>query len=529
MSSAGRSVDRCGGPPAPSRFGVDSTRPARPCDGSVTVLPSLTGAPVGWCPAGSSRVDDTHHVIESRARSPLQAPDLQAPPPLKERRSSSRRAEDQIASQETLLLARALDILAEDAGAETRLADLLDLLARTVGARRAAVVADGSERRVVVGIGRAEDPAAGLALASWLDGAAPRSRADRAASAPARIAVAEGSHPPRGARPLASPSYAQVAVPTAGHVSLGFAFADAADAALADVRLPRSLARHAAVALALVTDQLAAEQELTTLRAREGERATFVSTVAHELRTPLTGLAGYLDLILGGSVDDPEVQREFMERGRGIVTTIADLVGDLLELSRLESGALALASRPFSLADAIRHVADGLDAIAMDRGIALDVSLPPRLQAATGDRRRVEQIVTNLAANALKFSPAGSTIGLTGWFDGSVALVAIRDEGGGIDAEDRARIFERFYRMAGHDRITGTGLGLPIARDLARSMGGELAVASVPGSGSTFVLALPGPTPVAPASIAACLERALADEELALEERAVLRAIRGPG
>ena len=471
-------------------------------------------------------VDDKHHVIESRPRSPLQAPDLQAPPPIRERRSASRRAEDQLATQEALLLARALDVLADDVGAEARLADLLDLLARTVGARRAAIVADATDRRVVVGIGSGEDPAAALALGAWLDGAAPRSRADRAASAATPISVAEGSHPSRGARPLPTPAYAQVAVPTAGRVTLGFAFADPADAALADLRLPRSLARHAAVALALVTDQLSAERELATLRARDAERAQFVSTVAHELRTPLTGLAGYLDLILGGSVDDPDVQREFMERGRAIVTTIADLVGDLLELSRLESGAVTLERRPFSVADAVRHVADGLDPIAMERGIALRVDLPPRLRAATGDRRRVEQIVTNLAANALKFSAAGSAVELTARFAGSVAFVAVRDEGAGIDAEDRSRIFERFYRMAGHDRITGTGLGLPIARDLARSMRGDLAVASVPGSGSTFLLALPGPAGVADDELAAALGQALAAEELALEERAVLRAIR---
>jgi len=468
-------------------------------------------------------------VIESRPRTFLQAPHLQAPPPLRERRSTSRRAEDQIASQETLLLARALDILAEDAGAEARLADLLDLLARTVGARRAAVLADGTERRVVAGIGVGEDPAAALTLGAWLDSAAPRSRADRAAAGAAPVSVAQGSHPPRGARPIATPAFAQVAVPTAGRVTLGFAFVDPAAAALADVRLPRTLARHAAVALALVTDQLSAERELATLRARDAERATFVSTVAHELRTPLTGLAGYLDLILGGSVDDPAVQHEFMERGRGIVTTIADLVGDLLELSRLESGAVAIDSRPFSVADAIRRVADGLDPIAMDRGIALHVQLPPRLQAATADRRRVEQIVTNLAANALKFSPAGSAVELAGWFDGSIALIAVRDGGEGIAADDRARIFERFYRMAGHDNITGTGLGLPIARDLARSMGGDLAVASVPGSGSTFLLALPGPAGIGPGEVEATMGRMLADEELTLEEQAVLRAIRGPG
>ena len=465
-------------------------------------------------------------MIGSHARLPLEAPELHAPPPLRERRSASRRAEDQAAAQEASLLARALDILADGSTAEARLSDLLDLLARTVGARHAAIVSEGTTRRVAVGIAQDEDPADALALGAWLDGAAPRSAAERAAAVAAPIAVAIGSHPASTRRPLVDPSYAQVAVPTSGRVTLGFSFGDPDKAAEAGVRLPRTLARHAAVALALVTDQLESERELAVLRAQEAERATFVSTVAHELRTPLTGLAGYLDLILAGSVDDPAVEREFMERGRGIVTTIADLVGDLLELSRLESGTMAIDRRSFSLSDALTHVADGLDPIAMGRGIAVRTTLPPRLRAATGDRRRVEQIVTNLAANGLKFAPAGSSLDLAGWFDGSVALVAVRDEGSGISADDRDRIFERFYRMAGHDRITGTGLGLPIARDLARAMGGDLVVASVPEAGSTFLLALPGPTSVAPDVVSETLARVLVAEELALEERAVLHALR---
>ena len=464
-------------------------------------------------------------MIESSHR-PLDAPELHAPPPLDERRLASRRAEDQAAADEALLLARAMDILAGDVGAEARLADLLELLARTVGARHAAILSDETTRRVAVAVTPDEDPAEALALGAWLDDAAPRSSAERAASVAAPISVAVGSHPRRHRRALDAPCYAQVVVPTARRVTLGFVFADPDEAAQAGIRLPRTLVRHAAVALAMVTTQLDTERELVALRAREAERATFVSTVAHELRTPLTGLGGYLDLILAGSVDDPAVQREFMERGRGIVTTIADLVGDLLELSRLESGSMALDSRAFSLADALAKVADGLDPIAMERGIALQTSLPPRLRAATGDRRRVEQIVTNLAGNALKFAPAGSSLDLSGWFDGSVALVAVRDEGSGISADDRTRIFERFYRMAGHDRITGTGLGLPIARDLARTMGGDLAVASVLEAGSSFVLALPGPTSVAPGVVAETLARVLVAEEVSLEERAVLRAIR---
>ena len=165
--------------------------------------------------------------------------------------------------------------------------------------------------------------------------------------------------------------------------------------------------------------------------------------------------------------------------------------------------------------------------IAIEREVGLRTTLPPRLGAATGDRRRVEQILTNLTNNALKFSPAGGCVELEGRFEGAVALVIVRDDGAGIEADDRARIFERFQRLPGHERIIGTGLGLPIALGLARELGGDLDVASVPGSGSAFVLVLPGPATTDPEVIEATLARTLAAEEVGLEERAVLRAIGG--
>jgi signal transduction histidine kinase len=204
---------------------------------------------------------------------------------------------------------------------------------------------------------------------------------------------------------------------------------------------------------------------------------------------------------------------------------MSDLVGDLLELSRLESGALELDIEPFSVAEAAARVVGGLLPIALECDIRLRTTLPPRLQSATGDRRRVEQILTNLVANALKFTAPGGSIELTARFDGPVAIIAVLDDGTGIVAEDRGRIFERFHRLEAHERITGTGLGLPIARDLARRMDGDLEVASVPGSGSAFVLALPGPTAIDSTLVKAALARALAAEEIGLEERAVLRAM----
>ena len=504
-------------------------------------------------------------------RLPVQPPTIPAPPPLTDRRASYRRAEDRDAHQERILLARALDVLAADTSAEARLAGLLRLLARTAGAHRAAVLADGVERRCAVSVVPGEDPAAAEALAAWLDARSARSRAERAASRPAPVSlivgvdlresvsdrltrtvvgpeivpedrpvilrerrgdgragerrnVAEGREE-TGAAPADGPWYAILPIPSAGHVVLGFEFdrPEAVDR-LVD-RLPPSLARHAAVALALVTEQLATERELASLRAAEAERTRFISTVAHELRTPLTGLRGYLELILGDKVDDPEVERDFLERSLGIVGSMADLVGDLLELSRLESGAIELELEPFSVAESVTRVAAGLLPIALECDIRLRTSLPPRLQSATGDRRRVEQIMTNLVANALKFTAPGGNVEINAQFDGPVALLAVIDDGAGIANEDHPRIFERFHRLSGHERITGTGLGLPIARDLARRMGGDLEVASVPGSGSAFVLALPGPAAIEATVVSAALARALTANEVGLEERAVLRAM----
>jgi len=457
-------------------------------------------------------------------RLPVVAPAVPPPPPFAERRVAFRREADRIAHDETRLLARALDVLAAAGGPEARLAGLLDLLADTVGATNAAVVADGVARRVAVAASGAADHAEAIALATWLDAAAPRSRARRAAAAKAPISVAQRAD--RAARRGRSAAhFAFLAIPSAGEVTLGFSFTEPIDPETIAQRLPPALARHAAVALALVTEALATERELQGLRANEVESASFVSTVAHELRTPLTGLSGYLDLILDGRVDDADVVREFLERGRTIVASMDALVGDLLELSRLESGTMTLESGPFSVADALGTVAASLHPIALSRGVRLSTEAPPRLRAATGDRRRVEQILTNLTANALKFGGDGTVIELSGRFQGPVAVLAIRDEGPGIDPADRTRIFERFYRMADHERVTGTGLGLPIARDLARAMDGELEVASLPGTGSSFVLILPGPAGPIPATVLAdAVATVLATEMDRLHTAAALRA-----
>ena len=500
------------------------------------------------------------------ARLPDRTPTVGPPGPYVERRRRSRRNEDRFAHDEAVLLARALDILVSDAPAMNRLGGLLDLLARTVGARRAAVLAGAPERRVAVSVGADEDDIDARLLASWLDAEAPRSRAERAAAGRAPITFARltarppvepetapSADAPRGLpralpstgtgpeveepnRPTPGPTpihrlpsdarFALIEIPSSGRVVLGFEMTDEHGTHALSDRLPPTLARHAAVALALVTEQVARAVELEDLRAQETQRERFVSTVAHDLRTPLTGLSGYLDLIAEGKVDDPALQREFIGHSRSIVDSMGDLVGDLLEISRLDAGNLRLDVGPFSVAEVGGRAVAALAPLALDRGIDLSADLPPRIRAAIGDRREVQRVLTNLLGNALKFTPFGGHVELAGSFDGAFAVLAVRDDGPGIAADDRPRIFERFYRADAQAAIGGTGLGLAIARDLARAMDGELAVASVQDSGSSFVLVLPGPARVGESTIASVLERALAEEELLLEEAAVLRAIR---
>ena len=265
-------------------------------------------------------------------------------------------------------------------------------------------------------------------------------------------------------------SFAVVEVPGAGRIHFGFELPAPAPAAEIAGRFPGALVRHAAVALALVTAQVADETALAALRAVEAERVSFVSTVAHELRAPLAGLGGYLDLILEGRVGDPAVEREFLERGRAIVGRMGDLVGDLLERAKLEAGSLRLEMAPFSLADACARVRDGLEPVAAGRQIRLVADLPARIRTAVADRRRVEQACTNLVANACKFALPGGLVEIAARFVGPVGLVAVRDDGPGIPPDDRERIFEPFARLAEHERVGGTGLGLS---DRARPCAGD--------------------------------------------------------
>lgn len=461
-------------------------------------------------------------------------PAIPAPSPLAERRRAFRRSEDLGAHEERALLARALDVLAGPGDAATQVAEILALVARVVGARRAAIVTDRPSRQVLVGAVPGEDPAEARELAAWLDARADRPAAVRAAASPAEVTIVRtrrghaGGAVPDASRGATVDRFLRLDVPGA-EIQLGLELASPEHATIVAARLPPSTLRHLLAALAAATGRAADEAERAQLRARERERERFVSMVAHELRTPLAGLGGYLDLLAGGALDDPGIGREFVERGRGIVEGMAALVGDLLEMSRIEAGSLRLEFEAISLAEVCERALAPLAPLAAARGIRLVTDLPPRIRTARADRRRVEQIVTNLAANACKFSPPGGLVEVHARVDGPAALVVVRDDGPGIERADWERVFRPFARLDGHERLPGTGLGLPISRDLARAMGGDVAVASVPDSGSSFIVGLPAVADVPRPVVAAAIGVAADAEEVELEERAILRALRAGG
>lgn len=482
-------------------------------------------------------------------------PVIPAPPPFTERRRAFRRSEDQGVHEERALLARALDVLAGSGDAATQVAEILALVARVVGARRGAIVTDRPSRRVLVGAAAGEDPAAARELAAWLDARGARSAAVRAAASPAEVTIVRsrrghaagatskvhegaapgvpGGAPGDGASPVVlrgAPGDRFLCLDAPGaEIQLGLELASPDDRAMVAARLPASTLRHLLAALAAATGRAADEAEGAQLRARERERERFVTMVAHELRTPLAGLGGYLDLLAGGALDDPGVGREFVERGRGIVERMTALVGDLLEMSRIEAGNLRLQIEAISLAEVGERGLAPLSPLAAGRGIRLATDLPPRIRTVRADRRRLEQIVTNLVANACKFSAEGGLVELHARVDGPVAIVVVRDEGAGIEPADLERVFRPFTRLDGHDSVPGTGLGLPISRDLARAMGGDVVVASVPGSGSSFIVGLPAVADVPRPVVAAAVGAAAEAEEVGLEERAILRALRAGG
>jgi two-component system phosphate regulon sensor histidine kinase PhoR len=232
--------------------------------------------------------------------------------------------------------------------------------------------------------------------------------------------------------------------------------------------------------------------DVTELRRLEKIRKDFVANVSHELRTPITAIRGYAETLQSGALKDPEVAPKMVDIIHRQSERLSELVEDLLELSRLESREVKLRLTEVSLAVAASRAAEVVRQKAQGKGITLELSVPASL-TARGDERGVEQVLLNLLDNAVKYTPEGGQVRVTGALEEGRCVVHVQDTGLGIEPRHLARIFERFYRVdKGRSRdMGGTGLGLSIVKHLMSAMGGEVRVESPPGQGSVFTIFLP--------------------------------------
>lgn len=239
---------------------------------------------------------------------------------------------------------------------------------------------------------------------------------------------------------------------------------------------------------------------LADARAALAVRDQFMTIAAHELRTPLTALKGNVQLAGRGlrRGDDLDRIAAMIGRASGQVDRLTKLISDLLDVSRLTDGRVAIERQPVQIDDLIREAVEVTSATAPDRQFRLD--LGEQGTEVTADPGRIEQVLINLIENARKYSPPESPIIITLRASEDEVAVAITDQGIGIPEREQERIFERFHRSPNVDRnVSGLGLGLYIAGEIVRAHGGTLSVASAADAGSTFTLTLPR-TPLAVAA-----------------------------
>lgn len=228
-------------------------------------------------------------------------------------------------------------------------------------------------------------------------------------------------------------------------------------------------------------------------------KSAFLANMSHELRTPLTAITGYTEM-LSEELDDlpPSAVRRDLDRIQGSATHLLGLIDDLLDIARIEAGTVGLTLEPVRLSVVVQQSIGAIGPVADEKGLAMfdDVGAE---HVAYGDALRIQQILLNLLSNAVKFTDTGGIHVVVQERGASLAL-HVQDTGCGVPADEHERLFERYHRAhAPHAPLGGPGLGLAIARDLARLMGGDLTVRSEPGRGSTFTLLMPRyvPQPVA--------------------------------
>jgi two-component system, OmpR family, phosphate regulon sensor histidine kinase PhoR len=251
-----------------------------------------------------------------------------------------------------------------------------------------------------------------------------------------------------------------------------------------------------AIAIPIVHDELTGTlllvQDLTDLKNLQTTRRELIGNISHEFRTPLAGIKAMVETLSDGAVDDRDTARDFLARIDDEVERLTQIVAELTELSRIETGKAELTLEPVNLNQLLEEVIDQLGPQVGRQQLTIDKKLAADLPSVQADKGRIRQVIVNIVHNAIKFTgPGGKITVVTEADDGSVN-VSISDTGVGIDNSDLPHVFERFYKG---DRARsgggGTGMGLAIAKHVVEAHGGSVRAQSEGGKGSTFSFSLP--------------------------------------
>lgn len=236
-------------------------------------------------------------------------------------------------------------------------------------------------------------------------------------------------------------------------------------------------------------------EDITQQHSADEARSNVVAHTTHELRTPLSNIRLYVEEALDAPEGDEQVRSRSLNVINQETRRLERMVEDMLSASEIESGSLKLHIGDIRLDALFQELTEDYQASASDKGLVLSFDMPPKLPIIQGDRQKFAVALHNLIGNAIKYTPEGGAVSVSVREEAGMLLVEVADTGIGVSEEESERIFERFYR-ANDSRVsdeTGTGLGLTLAREVARLHGGDIVVESEPGSGSKFTLTVPLP------------------------------------
>ena len=233
-------------------------------------------------------------------------------------------------------------------------------------------------------------------------------------------------------------------------------------------------------------------QDITEQQRLDNARREFVANVSHELRTPLTTVKSYTET-LAENAEPNSMEANFLKVIESEADRMTRLVKDLLTLSLLDYDKKALNKASFSMQELVRSIVQRLNMDIKAHGHRLKLHCDDSMRPLFGDRDRLEQVITNIITNAIKYTPDGGTISVSCISEPRCAVISVTDNGIGIPQNDIPRLFDRFYRVdkARSRKYGGTGLGLAIAKEIVDAHGGTISVESAPGQGTRVTVSIP--------------------------------------